>query len=160
MKRSEARTVSVESMETAAQVWCRPETSHIVMDCTLAQAFAEVLDEVKARASQWQPEDDQPCPDPRCNDRLGSMPMPQCVAAVAWAEESDALRQIAEAARDFIWEPENWEAYQDSKDSNSVAWPPEFLLMAQAVEKKYGAMPVDDDQPLPSPPTGEVVGQE
>jgi len=55
------------------------------------------------------------------------------------------LRQIAEAARDFIWEPENWEAYQDSKESNSAAWPPEFLLLAQVVEQQYGPMPVDDD---------------
>lgn len=33
------------SREKAAQVWCRPECSSIVMDCTLAEAFAEVLDE-------------------------------------------------------------------------------------------------------------------
>jgi hypothetical protein len=56
--------------------------------------------------------------------------------------------RIAEAARDFIWEPENWEAYQDSKTSNSVAWPPEFLLLAQAVEERYGPMPVDAEEPL------------
>ena len=56
-----------------------------------------------------------------------------------------ALIVIAEAARNFVWEPENWEAYQDSKDSNSVAWPPEFLLLAQAVETTFGSMPVDGD---------------
>lgn len=59
----------------------------------------------------------------------------------------DLTSKVAEAARDFIWEPENWEAYQDSKESNSVAWPPEFLLLAQAVEEKYGPMPIDDDDP-------------
>lgn len=48
---------------------------------------------------------------------------------------------IAQCARDFIWEPENWEAYQDSKESNSVAWPPEFLLLARAVEARYGPPP-------------------
>jgi hypothetical protein len=60
------------------------------------------------------------------------------------AEELEGLLKIAEAARAFVHEPENWEAYQDSKDSNSVAWPPEFLLLAQAVEEKYGPMPVED----------------
>ena len=58
--------------------------------------------------------------------------------------DGEAVR-AAEAARDFVWEPENWEAYQDSKDSNSAAWPPEFLLMAQVVEEVYGPMPVDVD---------------
>lgn len=186
-----------------------------------------------------------PCPDPRCNDKFSEPPMAQCVTAVAWCEEaqaiSDILREmsdcfngvdnghcticrqhrlydtrgnvdlcenadclsrrvgaileryekpseevlermrqrcleqitaavvaqrtsglhtsyierkrvhgspyseIAEAARDFIWEPENWEAYQDSKESNSVAWPPEFLLLAQAVEREFGPMLVGDD---------------
>jgi hypothetical protein len=90
-------------------------------------------------------ESDQPCPDSRCNDHFGAMPIPQCVTAVKWAEDSQSLQVVAEAARDFVWEPENWEAYQDSKDSDSVAWPPEFLLMAQAVEKKYGPMPVEEE---------------
>ena len=62
------------------------------------------------------------------------------------AANTDLINKIAEAARDFIWEPENWEAYQDSKGSNSAAWPPEFLLLAQAVEEKYGPMPIDDDE--------------
>ncbi len=34
------------SIEKAAQVWCRPECSHIEMDVVLAGAFAEVLDEI------------------------------------------------------------------------------------------------------------------
>jgi hypothetical protein len=59
--------------------------------------------------------------------------------------ERATLQEIAEAARAFVWEPENWEAYQDSKDSDSVAWPPEFLLLAQAVEKQCGPMPHDAD---------------
>lgn len=41
-----------KSRETAAQVWCRPETSHIVMDCDLAEAFAETLDEFTARVKK------------------------------------------------------------------------------------------------------------
>lgn len=89
-------------------------------------------------------DDDQPCPDPRCNEMLGAMPIPQCVTAVRWAEDSMSLQTVAEAARDFMWEPENSESYESSKTSNSVAWPPEFLLLGQAVEKKYGAMPLDD----------------
>lgn len=59
--------------------------------------------------------------------------------------ERSALQEIAAAARAFVWEPENWEAYQHSKDSDSVAWPPEFLLLAQAVEKQFGPMPHDAD---------------
>lgn len=55
------------------------------------------------------------------------------------------LEAVAEAAKALIWEPENWEAYTDSKDSISVAWPPEFLLLAQAVEALYGPMPMDLD---------------
>ena len=52
--------------------------------------------------------DESPCPDPRCNDTLGAMPIPQCVTAVAWAEEADKLRQrVSEAAKraaEKIWE--------------------------------------------------------
>ena len=66
------------------------------------------------------------------------------------AEAELRLRAVACAARDFIWEPENWEAWQDAKESNSVAWPPEFLMLAQAVEKKYGPMPIDDDDKEPT----------
>ncbi len=36
---------SQESIEAAAQVWCRDECKKIVMDTTLAYAFAAVLDE-------------------------------------------------------------------------------------------------------------------
>ena len=60
------------------------------------------------------------------------------------AELDGQSATLSEAARDFIWEPENREAYQDSKDSNSAAWPPEFLLLAQAVEREFGPMPVED----------------
>ena len=41
-----------KSRETSAQVWCGPEASHIVMDCELAEAFANTLDEMKARISR------------------------------------------------------------------------------------------------------------
>lgn len=34
------------SLEKAAQVWCKPECSKIVMDTVLANAFAETLDEI------------------------------------------------------------------------------------------------------------------
>ena len=34
------------SLQKAAQAWCRPNTSSIVMDSELATAFAEILDEV------------------------------------------------------------------------------------------------------------------
>jgi hypothetical protein len=61
------------------------------------------------------------------------------------AELEGESATLSEAARDFILEPENWEAYQDSKDSNSVAWPPEFLMLARAVEREFGPMPVEDE---------------
>lgn len=60
-------------------------------------------------------------------------------------DKHDEISRVAEAARAFIWEPENWEAYQDSKSSNSAAWPPEFLMLAQLVEVTYGQMPVEDN---------------
>lgn len=44
----EIYTPSVESIHTAAQCWCDPETSSIEMDTRLAMAFARRLDEVKA----------------------------------------------------------------------------------------------------------------
>lgn len=37
---------TVSSREKAAQAWCKPTTSHKVMDPELADAFAEVLDEI------------------------------------------------------------------------------------------------------------------
>ena len=72
-------------------------------------------------------------------------PLPSGKDFIRAINEHDSLQSIAEAARDLIWEPENWEAYQDSKTSDSVAWPPEFLLLAQAVEKKFGPMPIEED---------------
>lgn len=42
---------SEKSRELAAQVWCRPEASHVVMDCELAEAFANTLDELKERVN-------------------------------------------------------------------------------------------------------------
>jgi hypothetical protein len=68
-------------------------------------------------------------------------------AETAVETQPDArVRGVAEAARAFIWEGENWAAYQDSKTSSSVAWPPEFLLLAEAVEKLYGPPPTDEEE--------------
>ncbi len=38
------------AMERAAQAWCTPETKRIIMDPTLAKAFAGILDEVWSQA--------------------------------------------------------------------------------------------------------------
>ena len=38
---------SPESLQKAAQVWCRPEASEVEMDTRLATAFANVLDELE-----------------------------------------------------------------------------------------------------------------
>lgn len=52
-KMSEVKKMATEkSREVAAQVWCRPEASHIVMDCELAEAFANTLDEMKSRINR------------------------------------------------------------------------------------------------------------
>ena len=37
-----------ESIEKAAQAWCRPTTEHLVMTPELAMVFAEMLDEKNA----------------------------------------------------------------------------------------------------------------
>ena len=37
------------SREKAAQAWCKPTTSNKVMDAELAEAFAEILDEIWSR---------------------------------------------------------------------------------------------------------------
>lgn len=55
------------------------------------------------------------------------------------------IKDIAELARAFVWEPEQWETYSDSKSSNSVAWPPEWLLLCEAVERRYGPPPASGD---------------
>lgn len=90
-----------------------------------------------------------------CGDNARSSDVAAFIAAFDPAtckelmEQVEQLAVIAEAARDFIWEPENWEAYQESKESNSAAWPPEFLLLAQAVEKQFGSILVDEDVEQP-----------
>ena len=33
----------------AAQAWCKPSTSHIEMDVDLAEAFAEIIDNIKSQ---------------------------------------------------------------------------------------------------------------
>jgi hypothetical protein len=37
------------SREKAAQAWCKPTTSNKVIDAELAEAFAEILDEIWSR---------------------------------------------------------------------------------------------------------------
>lgn len=38
------------SLQAVAQLWCRPETEHIVMEPALAEAFAEMLNKVALTA--------------------------------------------------------------------------------------------------------------
>jgi len=42
---------STESLEEAAQLWCLPETQHIVMIPELVEAFAHVIDKYKVKPS-------------------------------------------------------------------------------------------------------------
>jgi hypothetical protein len=75
---------------------------------------------------------------PKDRTETTTLPIPTNEESVAWAEEALELEAVAVAARNLIWESENWESYEDSKKSNSVAWPPEFLLLAEAVVRKCG----------------------
>ena len=43
--------VTRSSRERAAQAWCTPETSKKVMDMELAEAFANILDDI--RSESW-----------------------------------------------------------------------------------------------------------
>lgn len=49
-----------------------------------------------------------------------------------------ALITIAKFAKEFMWQPENWENYDDLKTSNSASLPAEFCLLGDAVEKAFG----------------------
>jgi hypothetical protein len=54
------------------------------------------------------------------------------------ANSNIALNVIAEKAREFVFEPETWEGYEDLKTSNSAAIPPEFMALCEAIEDRYG----------------------
>lgn len=70
--------------------------------CIYREQFERWNSYARITASIVAPEvdDDQPCPDPRCNNHLGASPMPQCVTAVYWSEELmgvvDVLRQFSD----------------------------------------------------------------
>jgi len=46
MKTTKAKEPSAVSLGKAAQAWCAPETSSIVMDEKLATEFAKIIDEI------------------------------------------------------------------------------------------------------------------
>ncbi len=35
-----------KARELAAQAWCEPETSHLILEPALAEAFAKIIDEI------------------------------------------------------------------------------------------------------------------
>ena len=49
--------------EKAAQAWCTPETEGIVMDPPLAEAFADILDEVWGKPRPTPEKTGMPCDD-------------------------------------------------------------------------------------------------
>jgi|ERR1051326_1136726 hypothetical protein len=57
---------------------------------------------------------------------------------VAVCFERNLAMKVADAARDFIWEQDTWECYVDSQHSTSADWPPEFVLLGDAVTEHYG----------------------
>lgn len=60
------------------------------------------------------------------------------------ASDIKALHPIVKAARNFIFEPENWENYRLLRTSNSAAIPPEFMALGDAVVRLYGPKWIDD----------------
>lgn len=52
--------------------------------------------------------------------------------------------RIAELARDFVWEPENYESYERCKGTSSFSLPVEWFELCAAIEEKYGAMPLEE----------------
>lgn len=62
------------------------------------------------------------------------------------------LRVLATAAKEFMFEPENWENYEMLQTSNSAAVPPEFMNLGEAVEELFGK-PVYEEPTAIEPPT-------
>jgi len=65
---------------------------------------------------------------------------------LTFGEALSKVSELAELARAFVHEPENWEGFERSKNSNSVAWPPEWLLLCEAVEDLFGPPVFEDDE--------------
>lgn len=91
----------------------------------------------------------QPCPDPRCNDTLGAMPIPQCVTAVAWAEKADSLRQqVSQLERERDELKEQGPIYLELRQqiANEAASRTKAALSAKAgdVAKKIAEYDADD----------------
>ncbi len=73
----------------------------------------------------------------RNNKALKDKLMTACV-------ERNDLRRLVELARDHVWEPENWESYERCKGTNSFSLPVEWFELCEAIEERYGAMPLDE----------------
>lgn len=59
-------------------------------------------------------------------------------------DECADLERIVKLARDHVWEPENWESFERCKGTRSFSLPVEWFELCEAIEKKFGAMPLDE----------------
>lgn len=62
----------------------------------------------------------------------------------AQSQELTECQKLVELARDHVWEPENWESYERCKGTSSFSLPVEWFELCEAIEEKYGAMPLDE----------------
>ena len=69
----------------------------------------------------------------RQNESLKTKLLAACIERNEARDEIKALRTLANAAMRLVLDPDNQDAYHDSFHSNSAAWPPEFLHLADAV---------------------------
>lgn len=63
----------------------------------------------------------------------------------------DAQTPLQEAAMQFVLDPDNQDCYYDSFHSNSTAWPPEFLLLCDAVAEHCGHEFMPPSEPTADP---------
>lgn len=75
----------------------------------------------------------------RNNESLRAKLLAACI-------ERNEAKLVAKAAQTFVWEPENWENYQNCKGTNSAALPPEWFELCATVEEEFGAPPLADGQ--------------
>jgi len=55
--------------------------------------------------------------------------------------------EIETLARKFVHDPDNWADYEMVKESNSADVSPDWFLLCEAVEQKYGAPVITEDIP-------------
>lgn len=130
----------------------------------------QAVPRIESQATVALDADYAPCPDPRCNDHLGAMPIPQCVTAVAWAEEA---AKVAEALRSVLNIIEADDLISESVSYMQLArevmkgWPeipnmpvPPFPITQPTVSASALSTTVPDHGPTSSPESFESIQHE